>query len=92
MCTKNVDKKYSTVSRVEKLPFVKTLIEHCLKRGDNHAMEVHFRLSSCNDLVAEEAIYHFTCMTNFRLWMSSEKKRGRPIDSNMSKNFNKICA
>ena len=56
LCTKNADKKYSTVSRVETLSFVKTLIEHCLKRDDKHAKEVHFRISNCNDLVAEEVI------------------------------------
>ena len=31
LCTKNADKKYFTVSRVETLTFVKTLFEHCLK-------------------------------------------------------------
>ena len=92
LCTKNADKKYSTVSRVEMLPFVKTLIEHCLKRDDNHSKEVPFRLSNCNDLVAEEGIYHVTCMTNFRLWMPSDKKRGHPTDPNMLENFKNICA
>ena len=42
--------------------------------------------------MAKEAIYHVTCMTNFRLWMPSDKKRGRPIDSNMLENFKKnLC-
>ena len=93
LSTKNADKKYSTVSRVEILPFVKTLIEQFLKRDDNHGKEVHFRLSNCNDLVAEEAIYHVTYMTNFRLWMPSGKKRRRPIDTNTSENFKKkfVC-
>ena len=68
---------------------VKTLIEYCLKRDDNHAKEVHFRLWNCNDLVAQEAIYHISCMKHFRLWMPSGKKRGRPIDSYMSENFKK---
>ena len=70
---------------------MKTLIEDCLKRDDNHAKEVHFRLSNYNDLVAEEDIYHVTCMTNFRLWMPSDKKYECPIDSNISENFKKIC-
>ena len=78
--------------RVVTLPNVKTLIEHCLKRNDNHAKEVHFRLSIYSDLVPEEAIHHVTCMTNFRLWMPSDKKGGCSIDSNMSKNFKKKCA
>ena len=38
--------------------------------------------------MAVEAIYHVTCMTNVRLWMPSDKKRGRRIDSNMSEKFN----
>ena len=53
---------------------------------------MHFRLSNYNDLVAEEAIYHVTCMTNFRLWMPSDKKRERPIGSNILEKFQKkLC-
>ena len=42
--------------------------------------------------MTEKAIYHVTCMINFRLWMPSDKKLGFPIDSKISENFKKICA
>ena len=35
-------------------------------QGDEWAKEVHGPLSACNNLVADEAVYHVTCMTNFR--------------------------
>ena len=50
-----------------------------------------FRLDNCNDLVAEEAKYHHACITSFRLWDESIKKKGRPIDSEMSSGFEKLC-
>ena len=59
-----------------------------LKKDGNHAKEVHFRLSNYSNLVAEEAIYHVTCMTDFRIWMPSDKKHGRPTDSNMNSSIN----
>ena len=31
-------------------------------------------------------------MTNFRLCMPSDKRRGHPIDYNMLENFKKLCA
>ena len=48
-------------------------------------------LSMCNDLVAEEAVYHTFCMNRFRLIIHSGNKRGRPEDSSMKENFNSIC-
>ena len=45
--------------------------------------KVLFRLDNCNDLVAEEGKYHHACMTSFRLWDESTKKKGRPIDSDV---------
>ena len=91
LCTKTAEHKYSTVARVETLPLIETLTKRCISRGDEWGDEVHSRLMSCNDLVAEEAIYHISCMNRFRLQIKSENKRGRPLDSTMMENFQKIC-
>ena len=49
------------------------------------------RLESSNDLVAEEAIYHSSCMTKFILKKSTTKMKGRPVDSDMADGFNRLC-
>ena len=91
LCTKPAYKKYSTVNRVETIPFIKTLTELCESRDDKWAEEVSVRLAGCSDLVAEEAIYHTSCMNRFRLWVPSENQRGRPVDQSMMENFKRIC-
>ena len=73
------------------MPLVKTLISCCLNRSDIWANEVHTRLLSCNDLVAEEAIYHISYMNRFRLQKNtSDKSSGRPIDPVMRRNFERV--
>ena len=52
---------------------------------------VHSRLKSCNDLVAEEAIYHISCMNRFRLHTNNSNKRGRPLDSTRTENSQRVC-
>ena len=54
------------MSTVETFPVV-VLTSRCETRGDKWAEEVLHLLLSCNDLLAEEAVYHNVCMTNFRL-------------------------
>ena len=68
--TKAAEQKYSTVARVQTLPLVEMLIRRCMDRGDDY-------------LVAEEAIYHISCMNRFRLQINRANKRGRPLDSTM---------
>ena len=60
-------------------------------RDDEWGTEVFGRLSTCNDPVAEEAVYHTSCMNSFRLFVHSGNKRGRPADLSMIENFGKIC-
>ena len=61
------------------------------RNEDRWAVEVKGRLSSCNDLRAEDAIYHTVCNSNFRTGKSkpkqfeqtgesSSQKRGRRCD------------
>ena len=54
--------------------------------------KVHTRLLSCSDLVAEEAIYHISCINRVRRQKNtSDKSSGRPIDPNMMRNFERVC-
>src|SRR5690349_13913584 len=45
---------------------------------------------SCNDLVAEEAVYHRYCHRSFFRVVKHESC-GRPLDSNKSETFEKLC-
>ena len=73
------------------IPLRQTLLNVCELRKDDWSNDIQRRLLSCNDLVAEEALYHFKCMLNFRLKHPSENKKGRPTDIAMMNNFEKIC-
>lgn len=73
------------------IPLRQTLLNICNPRRDEWSIDVQRRLLSCNDLVAEEALYHSKCMVNFRLTSSTENKKGRPNNHIMTDNFEKIC-
>ena len=91
ICGKNGDKRYSTVIPVRTIPLRETLLKRCDERGGEWGEEVRQRLLTCNDLCAEEAIYHNKCMTKFRLKVSSSNKKGRPKNATMMDNFAKVC-
>ena len=54
------------------------------KRNDEWEKEVYGRISACIDLVAEEAVYHLTCLGKFNNKTGSDKV-GRPV------NFEMLC-
>lgn len=59
----------------------------CAKeRNDQWGRDVLFRLESCFDLVAAEAVYHRDCASNFRSDITNTNK-GRPVDSTMDRAF-----
>ena len=58
------DSKKKTM-RVATLVIRESVLEPCSKRGDEWGLDVHSRLMTCNDLVAEEAVYHTICHVNF---------------------------
>ena len=57
------------------LPLRDNLVVSAKERNGDWAKSVLGRLESCNDLVAEEAVYHATCMTKFRLTRSSDNSK-----------------
>ena len=91
LCSKKADKKNSTVYQVTTLPLRNNLITCCKSRIDDWGNTVKDRLECCIDLVAEEAVYHISCMNKFRLKTYSENKRGRPADLSMLEGFSKVC-
>ena len=61
-------------------------------RNDQWGVEVCGRLQNCNDLVADEAIYHRQCHTKFFHKMrASTKSVGRPGDTSMKDIFKCLC-
>ena len=92
LCEKdNVDKSYYSVVQVMTIPLRQTLLSVCEPREDEWSNDVQRRLLSCNDLVAEEALYHSKCMLKFRLTRPSENKKGCPNYLVMTDNFEKTC-
>jgi len=61
--TKHPTAKDSSV--VCTLELCSTILEACGHRLDDWSLQVSGRLETCNDLVAEEAVYHRHCFTNF---------------------------
>jgi len=91
LCNKCANRGYSTVVEVKTLPIKKHLLSCSKSRNDDWGNEVQHRLDSCFDLVAEEAIYHITCMNRFRLVKPTDNASGRPFNSKMMDNFLKVC-
>ena len=91
ICEKVIDFIHQSYHEVMTLEFHHKLAARAKERDDEWGKKVLFRLDNCNDLVAEEAKYHHACITSFRLWDESTKKKGRPIDSEMSSGFEKLC-
>ena len=85
----NADKRYSTVIPVRTILLHSTLFH--FERNDEWGEEVQKRLLACNDLCAEEALYHDKCMMKFQLRVTSSYKKGRPNNAVMMENFAKVC-
>ena len=91
ICEKVINFFHQSYHEVMTLEFHHKLAARAKERDDEWGKKVLFRLVNCNDLVTEEAKYHHACITSFRLWDESTKKKGRPIDSEMSSGFEKLC-
>ena len=69
------------------LPLRDTLVVCAKERNDDWGESVLGRLERCNDLVAEEAVYHATFMTKFRLTRSSDNSKGKHMDKVLLESF-----
>ena len=68
------------------------MIKFAKDRNDDLGQAVLARLERCNDLVAAEAVYHSSCMANFKLNKGgSGGTRGRPRNVCMTKAFENVC-
>ena len=77
ICAKPADTRHTNKSNIIKvmtLPLRDNLVVCANERNGDWAKSVLGRLESCNDLVAEEALYHATCMTKFRWTISSDNR------------------
>ena len=79
------------IAKVQTLPIRDSLIKRAEERNDDWGNQVLGKLLTCNDLVAEEAIYHLVCMNKFRLERLNPGKKGRPVNSTMMDAYGKVC-
>ena len=71
----------------------RNVILKCDDRADSWSYEIRSRLKSCNDLVAEEAIYHKSCHSRFMngLCLSAASCSGRHECKSARKAFDSMC-
>ena len=79
------------IVKVQTLPIRDCLIKRAEERNDDWGNQVFGKLLTCNDLVAEEAVYHLNCMNKFRLERFDAGKTGRPINTTMMDAYDKAC-
>jgi hypothetical protein len=65
LCCDTCELGSSYMRRVQIDQTCNTIAAACDKRGDEWGLEVKGRLQSCNNLMAEEAIYHVVCHMRF---------------------------
>ena len=90
-CLKPVDlrnRKRDQVRQVCTLPIHTTLIQCTRERNNDWGQAVLARLETCNDFVAAEAVYHSSCMTNFKLNKGENSgTKGRDRNVSMTETF-----
>jgi len=70
------------------------LLLQCAERSEDWALEVQGRMHSCNDLIAEEAVYHKVCHSRFMNNLPcsvSDSSRGRPELTSAMAAFEQMC-
>jgi len=93
LCDKKIESKEQS-RQVSTIEIKETLISHCKARcGDEWSMNVEARLCVCNDLVAEEAVYHVYCYNRFsrHKTLNADSAAGRPKNAVLSELFESLC-
>ena len=94
LCCEKKDENHvrrDPIITVQTLPIRQNLIERAKERNDDWGNQVLEKLLVCNDLVAEEAVYHVSCMNKFRLHTPRSEKKGRPVHMEMMDAYEKVC-
>ena len=69
-----------------------TVLERAHKRTDDWGKKILARMKGCVDLVAQEAVYHASCMAKFCLNDDTVNSSvGRPTDKDMIEAYEKFC-
>ena len=76
---------------VRTIPIRDSFVLLAKKRNDAWGCEVLAKLESCNDLVAEEALYHIFCANKFRRVDECSSKIGRPEAADKAIHFEETC-
>ena len=85
-------KKRDLIHQVRTLPIYSNTVQCAKERKDDWGQAVLAQLETCNDLVAAEAVYHSSCMADFKLnKVENSGVRGRPRNCGMTDSFEKIC-
>ena len=96
ICTKQAiinirHKNRNDVQEVRTLQIQENIFRKCNQKEDELSRSIQGRLQSCNDLVAEEAVYHRACYQNFLSGESESNPVGRPVNPDSSSAFDKLC-
>ena len=91
LCSKPIVRNKEKFHQIQTLPLHSNIIECPKTRNDNCGEAVPIRFGTSNDLVAEEAVYHTSCMAVFKLNKVGRSVRGRSEDPIMTDVFHYIC-
>ena len=91
LCGETDDCHHPDRESFSKVMTLEVLLQCAERRNDLWGQNVKDRLQSCNDLVAEEVIYHTACMHRFKFNKKTDKNVGRPVDTALMDGFEKIC-
>ena len=96
ICTKQAiidirHKNRNDVQEVRSLQIQENILRKCNQREDELSRSIQGRLQSCNDLVAEEAVYHRACYQKFLSGEGESNPGGRPVNPDSSSACDKLC-
>ena len=85
-CAEKRSQDEKKTRKVETLEIRENILKQCIVRADTWKLEVQGRLMTCCNLVAEEAVYHKNCHSNF-FKIVTYGKSGRPVNATKAETF-----